>query len=171
MFKLPLMALCGLLMLSGCQSTSYKSVNDGNGEPTRLIVNISNVQNTDGQLIVMIHDNSGDYHADLNINDPEAKFYLKKIVTPTMPNTLITFENVPAGQYAINVIHDEDADGGLDRMLFPFTGMPSEPYALSNDVYDNFSKGDFEDALVEIGAPTSQIDLRLATHLKKVVGM
>lgn len=163
--------LGGLLLLVGCQATSYKSVNDGTGELTRLTVNISNVTNTDGQLIVMVHDNSGDYHADLNINDPDAKFYLKKVVTPTMPNTLVVFENVPAGNYAINVIHDEDTDGGLDRMIFPFTGMPSEPYALSNNIYDHFSKGDFDDALVEVTAPSAQIDVRLALHIKKVVGL
>ncbi|TMP44361.1 hypothetical protein CWB96_06000 [Pseudoalteromonas citrea] len=171
MFKILVATFAGLTLLTGCQSTSYTSVNDEVGLPTQLSITISNVRNTDGQLIVLVHDNSGDYHDDLNIHDPNANFYLKKVVTPSMPNTVVVFDNVPAGRYAINVIHDEDSDGGLDRMILPFTGMPSEPYALSNNIYDHFSKGDFDNALIEISAPKSKVDLRLATHLKKVVGM
>ncbi|CAM4135840.1 DUF2141 domain-containing protein [Pseudoalteromonas byunsanensis] len=159
------------IVLIGCQSTSKQSVNNIAGDATRLIVNISNVKSDEGQLLVMIHDNSADYHADLNFNDPKAQYFLKKAVVPVAPNTVVVFENVPAGKYAINVIHDEDADGELDRMIFPFLGMPSEPYALSNNIYDHFSKGDFDDALVELMAPSSQIDLSLSTHLSKVTGL
>ncbi|MCF6436897.1 MULTISPECIES: DUF2141 domain-containing protein [Pseudoalteromonas] len=166
-----ILMIIAAIVLSGCQSTSKLSINPTPGDATRLIVNISNVTSEEGQLLVMIHDNSADYHADLNINDPKAQHFLKKVVAPVAPNTVVVFENIPAGKYAINVIHDKDADGELDRMIFPFLGMPSEPYALSNNIYDHFSKGDFDDALVELQAPSSQIDLTLGTHLSKVTGL
>ncbi|WP_105170093.1 DUF2141 domain-containing protein [Pseudoalteromonas sp. T1lg23B] len=166
-----ILMILAVITLSGCQSTSKQSVNSIAGDATRLIVNISNVKSDEGQLLVMIHDNSADYHADLNINDPNAQYFRKKVVAPVAPNTVVVFENVPAGRYAINVVHDKDADGELDRMIFPFLGMPSEPYALSNNIYDHFSKGDFDDALVELAAPSSQVDLVLGTHLSKVTGL
>ncbi|MBD1584776.1 DUF2141 domain-containing protein [Pseudoalteromonas sp. S16_S37] len=159
------------LVLTACQSTSKHSVNTIAGESTRLVVNIHNVTSEQGQLLVLIHDNSADYHADLNISDPQAHYFAKKIVYPQKPNTPVVFDNLPAGKYAINVIHDKDGDGELDRMIFPFLGMPSEPYALSNNIYDHFSKGDFDDALVEIRSPSHHIDLNLSTHLSKVTGL
>ncbi|BBN83811.1 hypothetical protein PA25_37960 [Pseudoalteromonas sp. A25] len=164
-------ALVATVLLSACQSTSSQSVNTLIGEPTRLVVKISNVDSEQGQLLVMVYDNSADYHADLNINDPQANFFAKKIVPPQNPFTPVVFDNLPAGRYAINVIHDKDSDGELDRMVFPFLGMPSEPYALSNNIYNHFSKGDFDDALVEIRSPSHQIELSLSTHLSKVTGL
>lgn len=122
-------------------------------------------------MLVLLFDNSADYHSDKNVNDPDAHFFRKLVVAPTSPLTTVTFESVPAGKYAIHVIHDEDSDGGMDRMIFPFTGMPSEPYALSNNIHDSFSKGDFEEALFTVKAPNTKIQLTLSTHLSKVTGL
>ncbi|CAH9053833.1 hypothetical protein PSECIP111951_02396 [Pseudoalteromonas holothuriae] len=170
MYKILTMVAASVVLMA-CQSTTKQSVNTKRGEATKLVINISNVDSEEGQLLVMIHDNSADFHADLNINDPKAHYFSKKVVTPTKPNTLVVFNNLPAGKYAINVIHDKDSDGQLDRMIFPFLGMPSEPYALSNNIYDHFSKGDFDNALVELKAPNDQVDLSLSTHLSKVIGL
>jgi uncharacterized protein (DUF2141 family) len=163
--------LFALALLAACSSTSPVSVNTVAGPPTNLTVEITDVTNTDGQMLVLLFDNSADYHSDKNVNDLDAHFFRKLIVTPQTPTTTVTFEGVPAGQYAIHVIHDEDGDGGMDRMIFPFTGMPSEPYALSNNIHDSFSKGDFEEALFTVKAPDTKIQLALSTHLSKMTGL
>jgi uncharacterized protein (DUF2141 family) len=127
MKKLTLAAALALV-LCGCQSTSSLSINAANATPADLTVVIENVTNLQGQLIVTLHDNS---------------VFKSQVVTPNMPTTTVTFKGIPSGRYAINVVHDEDKYGKLDRMVFPFLGMPSEPYALSNNIYDTFSKGGF----------------------------
>ncbi|WP_440056328.1 DUF2141 domain-containing protein (plasmid) [Pseudoalteromonas sp. T1lg65] len=160
-----------LLFLVACQSTSPISVNSMPGKPTSLTVEISSVENTDGQILVLLFDNSEDYASDKNINAADAHFFKTLIVKPEVPVTTAVFEQIPAGQYAIHVIHDRDSDGGMDRMLFPFTGMPSEPYAISNNVYNNFSKASFKDALFQVNAPATKISLALSTHLSKMTGM
>lgn len=44
---------------------------------------------------------------------------------------MVTFKNIPGGDYAIMAYHDEDNDGKLEcEGLF---GMPSEDYAFSNN--------------------------------------
>jgi uncharacterized protein (DUF2141 family) len=40
-----------------------------------------------------------------------------------------TFANMPAGEYAISVFHDENSNGKLD---VNFMGIPKEEYAASN---------------------------------------
>ncbi|TMP30818.1 hypothetical protein CWB99_05650 [Pseudoalteromonas rubra] len=159
------------LVLSGCQSTSSQSINSADATPTSLTVVIDNVASEQGQLIVTLHDNSESFHSDDNINDNDSRYFRSQVVTPSMPVTTVTFEGIPSGRYAINVVHDEDKDGGLNRMVFPFLGMPSEPYALSNNIYDTFSKGDFEDALITVQTPGSEVHLTLATHLNKISGL
>jgi len=43
----------------------------------------------------------------------------------------LIFDDLPAGDYAVMAYHDEDGDGNMNRGgLF---GLPSEPYAFSNN--------------------------------------
>jgi uncharacterized protein (DUF2141 family) len=60
-----------------------------------------------------------------------------------------TFEKLPAGRYAVAVLHDEDGDGVLKTGLF---GMPLEGYGASNNVLPKLSSPKFEDALVNLEA-------------------
>ena len=53
------------------------------------------------------------------------------------------FENIPFGEYAIKVYHDEDNDGELDTN---FLGIPSEDYGFSNNASGSFGPADYEDA-------------------------
>ncbi len=58
-------------------------------------------------------------------------------------NTILNFENLPAGDYAVSVIHDRDSDGKLDRN---FIGKPREPFGFSNNVQVKFAPPAFEKA-------------------------
>jgi uncharacterized protein (DUF2141 family) len=53
------------------------------------------------------------------------------------------FHNVAAGRYAVAVVHDENANGKLDRN---FLGMPSEGVGTSRNVRPHFGPPKFEDA-------------------------
>jgi uncharacterized protein (DUF2141 family) len=50
------------------------------------------------------------------------------------------FDGVPPGRVAFAAMHDEDADGQMDRDL---VGIPSEGYAFSNDVREPFGPPSF----------------------------
>jgi uncharacterized protein (DUF2141 family) len=45
-----------------------------------------------------------------------------------------TFENLPAGDYAVKAFHDVNGDGEMNTNPF---GMPVEPYAFSNNAVGN----------------------------------
>jgi|GEM_PF-1277422 len=57
--------------------------------------------------------------------------------------TIVNFENIPAGDYAVSVILDENDDGKLDRN---FIGKPREPFGFSNNVHVKFAPPAFDKA-------------------------
>lgn len=162
--------LLSLFLLAGCATTNSASINHEVGAPSRLIVHFDNMQNSDGQLLVFVHDNSSTYYSDDDTNGKDFSAFRFEKVKPVVPVTTVVFEDVPAGRYAVGAVHDEDSDGGLDRMWFPFTGMPSESYGISNDVYSYFSKAPFEKGLIEVRSPETEITINMSTHLKKLMG-
>jgi uncharacterized protein (DUF2141 family) len=53
------------------------------------------------------------------------------------------FPNVAAGDYAIELFHDENGNGKLDTGLF---GIPSEGFGASNDAPEKFGPPKYADA-------------------------
>lgn len=56
---------------------------------------------------------------------------------------VVIFKDVPFGNYAISVHHDEN---GNDEFDTNFLGIPSEGYGASNDAKGSFGPPKFEDA-------------------------
>ena len=48
-----------------------------------------------------------------------------------LDNVFVSFENIPAGSYAISVFYDLNNNGQLDKN---FLSIPKEPYDFSNDI-------------------------------------
>ena len=158
-----------LILLTSC-TFSKKSVNAILGEATQVTVTLSNISNNNGNLLVFIHDNEYSYYNDDDSTDRTLTPFRMLKVAASEPTTQVKFEYIPEGKYVISAYHDEDADGGLDRMWFPFIGMPTENYGISNNTFSYFSKGSFEQGLIEITAPTTHVDIKLSSHLNKAFG-
>ena len=79
-------------------------------------------------------------------------------VAVTPGTTTVVFENLPAGDYAMRAFHDWDDDGELD--FNPF-GMPTEPYAFSNNARGNMGPASWERARFHVdGAVTQAIEIK-----------
>ena len=68
------------------------------------------------------------------------------------------FKDLPMGEYAISVHHDENGNGKFDTNL---VGMPIEPYGFSNDAMGNFGPPTFEQAKFKLDADKKTITLNL----------
>ena len=158
----------GILLLTGCSTLSHVSINKEIGQPTQVVVTLNGIESEDGSLLVYLHDNEYSYYSDDDINTDGITFFRKLNIPADTPTKQVTFDNIPTGQYAITAYHDEDNDGRLDRMIAPFIGMPSESYGSSNDSFSYLSKGSFEDALIDIILPISNVTINLSTHLTKI---
>ncbi|CAN5362153.1 hypothetical protein BH10PSE2_BH10PSE2_03220 [soil metagenome] len=65
---------------------------------------------------------------------------------------------VPAGDYAMKAFHDVDGDGKMGTNPF---GMPTEPYAFSNNAHGNMGPATWTQAHFTVAGPTAQtIEIR-----------
>lgn len=70
----------------------------------------------------------------------------------------VTFEGLPAGDYAMKAFHDVNGDGEMNTNPF---GMPVEPFAFSNNAVGNMGPARWDRArFAASGAVTQSIDIR-----------
>ncbi|WP_122464991.1 DUF2141 domain-containing protein [Brevundimonas lutea] len=68
------------------------------------------------------------------------------------------FDDLPAGDYAAKTFHDVDGDGAMGRNPF---GMPTEPFAFTNNAVGNMGPASWDRARVAVdGAVAQTIVLR-----------
>jgi uncharacterized protein (DUF2141 family) len=105
----------------------------------RLQVEVVNIKNNSGSIRVGLFDNEKDFLK---------KAVLGESVLANGEKVNVVFENIPAGEYAISVIHDENDNEELD---VNFLGIPKEGFGFGNDAKGSFGPPSFEKARVKIG--------------------
>jgi uncharacterized protein (DUF2141 family) len=64
-----------------------------------------------------------------------------------------TFEGLPAGDYGVKAFHDVNGNGRMDANPF---GMPTEPYAFSNNAVGNMGPAGWDRAHFSVDGATAQ---------------
>jgi len=72
---------------------------------------------------------------------------------PASGPVVATFENLPAGDYAVRAFHDVDGDGAMNTNPF---GMPTEPFAFSNNAVGNMGPARWDRARFAVSGETAQ---------------
>jgi uncharacterized protein (DUF2141 family) len=68
----------------------------------------------------------------------------------------VEFVELPEGEYAVVVVHDENDNGKLDS---GFLGFGGENYGYSNNIRPWFGRPDFEDAKFTIDQPETVVEI------------
>jgi len=87
-------------------------------------VSVSGLRNTDGAVLLCLTRRADAEYLKC-ANDPSRTTR----VVPTAELKTIKFRGIPAGDYALLVIHDENRNGKLDTMF----GMPREGFGFSRN--------------------------------------
>ena len=66
----------------------------------------------------------------------------------------VTFTDLPAGEYGVKAFHDVNGNGRMDTNPF---GMPTEPFAFSNNARGNMGPAGWDRARFTVAGTTSQI--------------
>ena len=112
-----------------------------NEEGYSLTIQVKDLRNSNGVIQFAIYNKEG------SIPDEKFKKYYKKdIAVINNKTSTITFNNLPKGKYAINILHDENKNGKIDKkFIMPIEGIGFSNYTsigLTNK--PKFSKASFE---------------------------
>lgn len=90
---------------------------------------------------------------------PKPKGMVEDIITPAADTYVdVVFKNIPPGDYALAVFHDENLNGEFDQGLFDF---PLEGFAFSNGAKPGLSAPDFEDAAVTVSGENTMTEIKM----------
>lgn len=101
-----------------------------------LVLSVTNIADEDGALYVALYSSEGDWLTD--------ETFRVDAVPMSDNTTLVTFKDVPAGDYAVALFVDQNGNETLDAA---FNFVPREPYGFSNDSARRFGAAEWEDAV------------------------
>jgi uncharacterized protein (DUF2141 family) len=99
---------------------------------------ITNLRNTDGEVLVSLYNKAEGFP-----RDRSAIVRSAAIVPDGSGQVIAVFEDLPYGDYAVAVLHDEDRSLG---MTFGRLHLPKEGYCFSNNVKVRFKAPKFKKA-------------------------
>jgi len=110
-------------------------------EPTAtLTINLEGIETTTGSIRLGIYDEAG-YDSGAAVNGA--------VIAATDEAVTATVSGLEPGTYGIKLYHDVDNDDEMDTNPF---GMPTEPYAFSNNAQGQFGPAKWDAAKFEVTA-------------------
>jgi len=104
-----------ILLLSSFQNQKQETFN--------LTIDVKELRNSKGTVVFALYNRQDAFP------DEHYKKYLKKLTGKIVNgSSSVTFENLPEGKYAVNILHDEDNDGKIKKGII----MPKEGIGFSN---------------------------------------
>lgn len=137
------------IVLSFCSNLALAS-NTGS-----IILHISGLRNNNGVVRVALFDSSKNYSMDKGSADHS----FKKMIAPiNNKESTATIENLPYGEYAIKLFHDEDNSG---RFLTNSFGIPKVEYGFSNNAHGLFGPAPFDKAKFRLDSQKLDMNIKM----------
>jgi uncharacterized protein (DUF2141 family) len=118
-------------------------------------VTVEGFKSSKGQALVSLYLNDSGWPGDADL-----AFAARTVPIGDDLRAVVEFDNVPAGPFAVSVVHDKNRNDKLDRKIF---GIPREPYGFSRDARSTFHAPSFADARLEIAPGEST---RITVHVR-----
>jgi len=103
-----------------------------------LTVTLENIQKQTGKIRLGVYDAAG-YEAGKAVSGAD--------VVVNAATVSVTVEGLAPGEYGIKLFHDVNGDGEMNSNPF---GMPTEPFAFSNNAKGRFGPAKWDDARFEV---------------------
>lgn len=119
-------------------------------QASQLTVEITDLRTEKGAVMVALIDSAAGW------NDG-SKAIARRKLTPEGDKLTLAFDDLKPGQYAVQVMHDENGNGKLDTN---FIGMPTEGYGFSNNP-QVMRRPTYDEARFELGADDATVAVKL----------
>ncbi len=114
--------------------------------PAALTVTFDKIVEPKGNILLVLFDSEAAF-------DKGGKPVRAVVVPVDAASETTLVEGLPAGRYGIKAFHD--LDGDMKMTSNPY-GMPTEPFAFSNNAVGNMGPAKWADAAFDVGAATTQ---------------
>lgn len=138
MFRLPLIAAAASAL---ALMAAVPALAGPNGDTLTLTFETGA---TTGAVMVALYDSETAY---------EGGQPVRALSLPADAPVVAVFEGLPDGDYAVKAFHDVNGDGQMN--VSPF-GMPTEPYAFSNNAVGNMGPAGWDRAHFTVSGATAQ---------------
>ena len=142
--------LLGALLLSGGLAAAD---DPSGGEDARgsLTLVVPGLASNEGKVIIALFDSAEGF-------EEEGAFVRSAFVEPENQRAVWTFGDLPFGEYALRLFHDENGNEKLDTN---WVGMPKERYGFSNDARGKFGPPGYEAAKFLFESDGMTIEVKL----------
>jgi uncharacterized protein (DUF2141 family) len=117
----------------------------------RVAVELVGVASAKGQLLAALFRDAKGFP------EKPVRAFATRVRAARAGSSWIVFENVPAGSFAVSVLHDEDSNFQLDTGIF---GQPTEGYGFSRNAHHAFGPPNFAECRIAL-APGGQARLQV----------
>ncbi len=138
--------LMGLGLLLGCNANAQIELTGD------LQVQVTGLRNQTGNLCIKVFSGSRGFPND---NDNAV---VRQCTAIANPEPSFSFTDLPSGNYAIAIYHDQNSDEQLNRGDF---GIPIEGYGFSNDAPAETGPAEFQDAMFVLGNSQTTMSIRM----------
>jgi uncharacterized protein (DUF2141 family) len=110
-------------------------------ETCSLTIEVNELRNSTGTVVFAL------YNREDAFPDEHYKKYYKKLTGEIVNGaSTVTFENIPEGKYAVNILHDEDNNGKIKKgLILPVEGIGFSNYkSIGFSNKPSFSKASFD---------------------------
>ena len=116
-----------------------------------LKVVVSGLRNTKGKVLISLYSGPRGFPSDRSA-------VTRSVTVSDFPGgrAAASFDDLPYGEYAVAILHDEDSNGD---MTYRLKVLPKEGYGFSNNVKPKLKAPSFESAKVTLGAAMKSLHI------------
>ena|SRR3989338_460061 len=133
-----------LLSIATLQAAAFTFIPLGSAhaqEAASVTVTFTGIQTPSGAIMLGLYDSEAGFDA--------GKMVQGQRLDVTGPEATVVFSGLKPGRYGIKAYHDIDGDGRMGTNPF---GMPTEPYAASNNARGTMGPPAWADAAFDVAA-------------------
>lgn len=147
----PFLLLAAFLVVPG---TTLPLFAQSSGHGCELRIRVDGFRNTKGNLGTVIFASPAGWPEDLS----KSFRHGPAPIDPATRTATALWSDLPAGNYAIAAIHDENSNHKLDRN---FLGIPKEGFGFANNPHVSLSAPGFTQAEIHVGCPVTDVTIHL----------
>lgn len=118
----------------------------------KIIVKVINIRSNQGNIRSQLYD-------DPNYFPTKTDGALKKTLGKITNNeSILIFDGLKYGEYAITVHHDEDLDGWMNKNIL---GLPAEGWGISKNPILIFSLPSFDEAKIKLNSAITRVTIEM----------